>query len=725
MDTQNIHVKFEDSIIHFNGYTLAPQRGELSKDGAAVKIEPQLLSFLLLLIRQKQNLEHPIVTREIMVNEIWQGKSVSDDAVRAVVKKLREVLADDARKPTFIRTIPTKGYLLVCDVEIVSIGPTLWKKRIVKYGGFTSIIVAITILIQTLYLWLGSEDEVSSQAATFTQISQNIGIGVSTNLHKNGLISFIDRPDSENSLQLYVKNLDSGQVRRISWAEQNEIHADWNPDADKVFITRVIKDNDIAHSLFGLKETGIVILEYELEQINNLLTSNPHFEVISWASGDNALYIFNKFPNAQDGSGSINRFNINSGNFEQILVLKNNTDSIIDVKDSNSSNLLAILYKANTAKTASLIIYDMLEQKIMHDVALPITSKNIIWSADGQRLSFANGIGELWSYYVADQRLLKWSGLVRNVRDLVSDCGQTCFIFTEHNGDYLDVEEVPLPFSKRDFLSTQIITSDQVDTLPVYNHLDEIYFVSTSQTKSVINSLSSGEQIKQIFELPTNGAVSSLAINKNGTALIGEIDQRIFLYRLDTKVFSFVTSVKDNASLPNWLRSGNAFTYVAQHKQSNELQQTLLPELFHYELQSSSRKKLANGYNAIQTIDENKYVLVDQQGNISYVEANSIDDAVNEEVLIKRVVVPEHVLPTLHTNRWKLINSDLYYSEEKDEQMYLTKLNLDNFEYESVRMPSTKNLAEFDISSDLSKLLLVKNKETQHKLIKVEGLWIE
>jgi adenylate cyclase len=56
------------------------------------------------------------VSRESLETEVWRGAIVGYDALTNTIIKLRKALADSAKQPRYIATIPKKGYQLIADV---------------------------------------------------------------------------------------------------------------------------------------------------------------------------------------------------------------------------------------------------------------------------------------------------------------------------------------------------------------------------------------------------------------------------------------------------------------------------------------------------------------------------------------------------------------------------------------------------------------------------------
>lgn len=88
----------------------AAHRAEL--DGRAVDLEPKAFNLLVLLLTNAGQL----VTKQEILDTIWAGTAVTDNALTRVVAQLRKALRDDARQATFLETVPTLGYRWIAPV---------------------------------------------------------------------------------------------------------------------------------------------------------------------------------------------------------------------------------------------------------------------------------------------------------------------------------------------------------------------------------------------------------------------------------------------------------------------------------------------------------------------------------------------------------------------------------------------------------------------------------
>ena len=100
--------RFRDCVLDVTAY-------ELRRHGHPVRLERQPMDLLILLVGRRGQL----VSRSEIVNALW-GKEVFVDVengVNTAIRKLRQALRDSPDAPTFIETVPGKGYRFIAAVE--------------------------------------------------------------------------------------------------------------------------------------------------------------------------------------------------------------------------------------------------------------------------------------------------------------------------------------------------------------------------------------------------------------------------------------------------------------------------------------------------------------------------------------------------------------------------------------------------------------------------------
>ena len=81
-------------------------------DGGSVELSGRYLDALVLLVAE----EGRLVTKARLLDEIWKGVPVTDEALTQCVRSLRKALGDEAGRPRFIETVPRHGYRFIATV---------------------------------------------------------------------------------------------------------------------------------------------------------------------------------------------------------------------------------------------------------------------------------------------------------------------------------------------------------------------------------------------------------------------------------------------------------------------------------------------------------------------------------------------------------------------------------------------------------------------------------
>lgn len=97
----------------FEDFELDEQRFELRKGGEALGAEPQVVALLILLVEHRERL----LTKDEIVDHVWNGRAISDSALSSRIKSARQLLGDDGKQQRFIKTVHGKGFRFVAPVR--------------------------------------------------------------------------------------------------------------------------------------------------------------------------------------------------------------------------------------------------------------------------------------------------------------------------------------------------------------------------------------------------------------------------------------------------------------------------------------------------------------------------------------------------------------------------------------------------------------------------------
>ena len=105
----------QTTVLRFGPFDLDSKSGELRRDGEVIKLQPQPLKVLALLVRHSGE----VVTREEIRQQVWSGDTFVDfgQSLNFCIRQIREALGDDAETPQYIQTLPRRGYRFLLPVE--------------------------------------------------------------------------------------------------------------------------------------------------------------------------------------------------------------------------------------------------------------------------------------------------------------------------------------------------------------------------------------------------------------------------------------------------------------------------------------------------------------------------------------------------------------------------------------------------------------------------------
>jgi TolB-like protein/DNA-binding winged helix-turn-helix (wHTH) protein/Tfp pilus assembly protein PilF len=156
---------FPNRALRVGDWRVDPALDQISRDGQVVRLEPRTMRLLLHLTEHAQE----VVSAEELLEQVWRGVVVAPGSVYQAVARLRRTLGDVSEAPTYIETIPRKGYRLIAPVSPwapadtaatahtdapAQPGPA--RSAFVRRAGWAA--AAALVLAAGLAFWLGSPE---------------------------------------------------------------------------------------------------------------------------------------------------------------------------------------------------------------------------------------------------------------------------------------------------------------------------------------------------------------------------------------------------------------------------------------------------------------------------------------------------------------------------------------------------------------------------------------
>jgi DNA-binding winged helix-turn-helix (wHTH) protein/tetratricopeptide (TPR) repeat protein len=100
------------SVFLFDDIRVEPATFQAFKAEQVISLEPKTLRLLLFLIENRGRL----IEKDEILDAIWSGTHVTENALTREIGKLRKSLGDDPKAPKYIETVHTRGYRFIAEL---------------------------------------------------------------------------------------------------------------------------------------------------------------------------------------------------------------------------------------------------------------------------------------------------------------------------------------------------------------------------------------------------------------------------------------------------------------------------------------------------------------------------------------------------------------------------------------------------------------------------------
>jgi len=108
------------AAFRIGGWRIDPELNRVSRDGEAAQLEPKIMDVLVRLASEPGE----VVSKQQLLDSVWNADFVTEGVLSRAIAELRSHLGDDARNPTYIATIPRRGYRLIAETASLPDAPT-------------------------------------------------------------------------------------------------------------------------------------------------------------------------------------------------------------------------------------------------------------------------------------------------------------------------------------------------------------------------------------------------------------------------------------------------------------------------------------------------------------------------------------------------------------------------------------------------------------------------
>jgi len=212
------------NAVQIGRWSVDPSDGTLTSGDDVVRLEPRVMAVLMFLVERRGTL----VSHAELLQGVWPDAHVAPGALARAISILRRVLSDDARNPTYIETVPKRGYRFLVPGPAPADAPALTATA----GPARSTRRSRLVLAAAALLALVCAGDVDWQA---------LGVASPEHLAPRG-ISNRGRTENENSIAYYTRAVaiaPQSSEAAAGLATAYAFRADYLPDARRWTTTAI------------------------------------------------------------------------------------------------------------------------------------------------------------------------------------------------------------------------------------------------------------------------------------------------------------------------------------------------------------------------------------------------------------------------------------------------------------------------------------------------------
>lgn len=244
----------------FGGFEVDARTRELTRQGAPVRVPDQSVQVLLALLERSGD----VVTREELRDRLWAADTYVDfeHGLNSAVRRLRQALGDSADSPTFIETLPRRGYRFVAEVSgepaegtramnpetairgrqslehvprMAADSPSVAASRrvhVIPYLGWL-LPIPLTVLALVIVRVSTHVPDDGQWSATPVRLTFEDGLQTEPSLSRDGQ-QVAYAADLDGNFDIWTRRIAGGKPVRVTSDSADDWQPDWSPDGNSV-----------------------------------------------------------------------------------------------------------------------------------------------------------------------------------------------------------------------------------------------------------------------------------------------------------------------------------------------------------------------------------------------------------------------------------------------------------------------------------------------------------
>jgi len=397
MDQRDSSLLACEENFHLGNWLVEPSTGRLINGSREARLEPKVMQVLVFLSKRTGR----TVSRDDLIEHVWNGTIVSEDAVNRCISRLRRQFQSDSS--VSIETLPKIGYRLITPVRpaepvmtqapprataVLAAGRRHFLRSNAGRAGLAVALLSVILLLGWFAGGSGTQDKTTAEfrVVPFTSLSGHEGMA---SFSPDGShIAFTWRQPGKEP-DVYIKPVGSEEMLRLTDNPAADWSPQWSPDGNRIAFARLQSDR------------AQLILTSPVGGVERQIASYPAAEgtELSWnPRGDSLAY------SGQTEAGGVYRIMLVSATGASVRPLTYPPGSWIgDEYPCFSPDGLKLAF----VRSRALGVSDIYLLDLDTGVLRPITFDNLkihglAWESGGRGLVFSSNRGGSFSLWRVD-----------------------------------------------------------------------------------------------------------------------------------------------------------------------------------------------------------------------------------------------------------------------------------------------------------------------------------
>ncbi|MDX5407484.1 MAG: winged helix-turn-helix domain-containing protein [Chromatiaceae bacterium] len=361
-----------------------------------------------------------LITKDELLQDVWGIRDVSDGRVTRVIRVLRVALGDDTREPTYIETIPKRGYRFIAPVTEIVQAEEVEQSESADQGvlkqtrrqnwpaaAVLSAVFSLFIAASVWWLWPQAEDEAeqSIPLLRYKPVTALDGLEFYHNASEDGryLVYSYASPQNESITVLMLEDLLDHKRIIITDDIYSSFGASFSPDGKQIAYHRAYQEGGCSIRLIDFDQQSFSVSN-DIE-LSKCAEKSPSSRPVWSMDGKYIVY------SAMNASRKmvLMMTPVEGGGVEQLTNPPPSTIGDYAARFSFDGNKLVFLRATGTHAQLWLLDIASRELKLLLNV-LGTLPGNVAWSADSRyviypssptvlsKVDIVSGVSEVIAY---------------------------------------------------------------------------------------------------------------------------------------------------------------------------------------------------------------------------------------------------------------------------------------------------------------------------------------